>query len=551
MAPGSPRAPAQVRPRKLLGSSLSVRRVVGLGLFLFSYALLFIGLFGSLVHFEHSIELREEWFADAPDKDLFDKAITVLDMIGEGDIPVVPATTKSLLRDHDRWNWSVLHFLMYRAQRGQSSYLAPGILMLFGIVIPAVKFLAVGFWALSPCGARQAALSFAARASRWTAVDAVAEAMVVALLLRGGMFAEHRLGFVAFVGYCLLSAVSIWIIDDASEGRSASAGAHVFLPMFGSGDAWRGTSLLTLVLYLGLFFVGAAILPVAKIDIPKDILEWQLTQELGKFQGVINLLGEYDNEREIIRELLKCVPLPSGVASLVVAAQTLLTSGHPYTVAGSVLLFTCVVVCPVLEAISSRVVALQACDAEERTANQLPKATPRLEQGVLLAGFDDDDDTRLTHAVHSRPLSAAERIQEASSDLAMLDVYVVGMFAGSLILGAIGDVMRCTLLPGYYCLAAAAAAGHLHASVCGAAALGAEQRLARSVAEDASRATAKEEAEFFKRRSHSRSFFTCCGAADGQKIRTLPPPASARATLATASPRQGSGGGAQPGYGSE
>merc|ERR1719388_121168 len=63
--------------------------------------------------------------------------------------------------------------------------------------------------------------------SRWVAVDAVVEALFVGMLLKiPSVKAEHRIAFLAFVAYCVLSALAFLLVAPSTPvtPRSSALG---------------------------------------------------------------------------------------------------------------------------------------------------------------------------------------------------------------------------------------------------------------------------------------------------------------------------------------
>merc|ERR1711971_983368 len=96
------------------------------------------------------------------------------------------------------------------------------------------------------------------------------------------------------------------------------------------------------------------------IGVPVDELKWRVSQKTAPFQGFLQFVGEQDEAAGLIKEFVESIPLPSAEASVFECVKALLCSGHPYTVAGSVLLFVCVIICPLVEALCGCIVATTA-----------------------------------------------------------------------------------------------------------------------------------------------------------------------------------------------
>merc|ERR1719161_2114127 len=92
-------------------------------------------------------------------------------------------------------------------------------MIFFGLGLPAMKVLTFHIWMLTDSTTTlgrlsEKAVSLLGAASRWVAVDAVVEALFVGMLLKiPSVKAEHRIAFLAFVGYCVLSGLAFLLID--------------------------------------------------------------------------------------------------------------------------------------------------------------------------------------------------------------------------------------------------------------------------------------------------------------------------------------------------
>eukprot|EP00929_Paragymnodinium_shiwhaense_P059383 TRINITY_DN29743_c0_g1_i1.p1 TRINITY_DN29743_c0_g1~~TRINITY_DN29743_c0_g1_i1.p1 ORF type:complete len:563 (+),score=97.66 TRINITY_DN29743_c0_g1_i1:72-1760(+) len=482
--------------------SWTSRRLVGLCVFLASYASLAIGLWGDLVYYEDFQSVDAGWQQDVPVGDVMKKAgvpdnpetdelekeASVWDADVEvGAVPLVPPTTRSLMRNQGGHS-GLIPLLWNRARHGDSSYLAPVILVFFGVVLPAMKFLAVLYWIFMPLPGGKAAVNFAARMTRWTAVDAVAEAMIVALLLRANVHAEHRAGYVAFVCYVIFSALAIWLMDTAGVTRGHHPMAHQILDCFGDLRGSR-VPLITFCLYAFMLFVGACCLPLARLYVPEASVKWTLNNAVGDHRKDIAKVlhsNMHESYNHFLQGVLNGVHLPQGAASVRGAFATLLLSGHPYTVAGSVLLLVGVLACPLAEAWLSYVLADKAAKQRVFLSDSDLHGPAR----TVTSTAEDGNNVYplLPTEAHAGPKEAAELasldktqfLLDSVGDLAMLDVFVTGIAVASLVLGTLGDVLTAELLSGFYVLLMASACGIIHAGVCGSIVLAFDDRRQRA-----------------------------------------------------------------------
>lgn len=169
------------------------------------------------------------------------------------------------------------------------------------------------------------------------------------------------------------------------------------------------------------------------------------------FKQVLTEMGFGDKpDDRVINGFVDVVPLPSGSATLWEATVLLLSSGHLYTVVGSTLIFFCVLLLPVAEASVVTAMAWQA--------------TAPPEEAPL---FPDQ---------RTKKLYRLSRVLAAVSDLAMLDVFVIGVLIAFYAVSSV-HVLQAKLQTGYWLLLVTMAVGVLHHALCGAAVLMAEKKI--------------------------------------------------------------------------
>lgn len=400
----------------------------------------------------------------------------VLAYIGKKRVPVVTPTTRSLLGDIDG-EWSMVRLLLVEARKGNCSYLVPYTLLFFGCGLPLLKLLAVAYWAAVP-GASRAALHLAARMSRWTAVDAVAEAMIVALLLRGGVSARHREGYVTFVGYCALSAASIWILDDAAGARRPGLVPRALLRLCGGRAPPRWLLAASLAFFAATLLLGAGLFPLARLWVPEKAI--RNSPELRSMLEGYWLTD--DMVSRILSEIAHCIPKPGGEASVFGAVCALLGSGHIYTIVGSALLFTGVLVLPVAE-------AALACAVSWRASACLDEDEDKYDEGLGGKPSASEQASGLGY-LHRDWLC---RALEAVADLALLDVFVVGMLVAVLVLSQLGHFLSAMLLDGFYFLLPAAGVGIVHQILCEVATVQLEAHGSDALLSEVSESSGEEE----------------------------------------------------------
>lgn len=440
---------------------------IALSFLAIAYMLLGFGLFGHLVEYKYSITLRKSWFDGHEDSQTFDTIFQMKPELEGKQIDVIPLTVRSLFAStvpptqersdqseagssliqkssrlrRDRGQTGVLQvdpgeetllteqstaglvpWLLEEARTGRISYFPAVMLIAFGLLLPLSKLLLVIFSLVAPVERSTAntALLVAKHFSRWAAVDAVAEALVVALIMKGGMEARHCEGYAAFIGYVVLSSLAVSLLENPETAqmplaKSASDGSlPKYLPSF------------SLVLFIVLMLVGSACFPLGDLYVTREAVLAKtetIVDDMGG-QMLSMFLGE-DQLKKIEGAFADVVPKPAAKATVLQAALQLLMSGHIYTVVGSVVLFLMVFLFPLVDAI----MAMEAI----RSSNML---SPSI---------------RFTLKV--------------MADLAMLDVFVVGVVVGCMITAAL-PTLSCKVLRGWYILALAAAVEALHRVLC-------------------------------------------------------------------------------------
>eukprot|EP00929_Paragymnodinium_shiwhaense_P001607 TRINITY_DN10184_c0_g1_i1.p1 TRINITY_DN10184_c0_g1~~TRINITY_DN10184_c0_g1_i1.p1 ORF type:complete len:534 (-),score=92.52 TRINITY_DN10184_c0_g1_i1:430-1944(-) len=493
--------------------NLSFRRVVGLALFVGSYVCLYFGLYGALVHYEDNVTIEASWL-NGNQSHFLEQAVTeIINIMGDNaKVPIIPPTTRSLVGDRGS-DWSLMHVLLDKAEKGESSYFPAYTLIFFGMALPAFKFLTVVYWMVSPFPGGGQAVTVAARMTRWTAVDAVAEAMIVALLLRSDVMAEHRKGYLCFVCYVILSAAAIWVMDESDETKGPSLAARCWHRLCGCRLP-AGLTVVTGLAFLVTFAVGATMYPLAHVYVPPSQIKSSVEWTLHPYHGLLKSLGEADDVERLITEILPHLPVVYGEASVAVAVKTLLWSGHVFTIAGSVMLFTGIILCPVLEAIMGIVVAFQASQVTAVVAEKDEEAVSLLTNQEAAAA---------TGPAHSW----AGLVLEMAADLSMLDVFVTGIAVATTVLGCLGDVLMTELDQGFWVLVPAVVLGWIHNAVCAIIAYEGSMRGAKNKAILNARSSKQAEQEKTQRAAEERkqnlSFLACCSrpAGDSKILPTI------------------------------
>eukprot|EP00927_Polykrikos_kofoidii_P067098 TRINITY_DN62621_c0_g1_i1.p1 TRINITY_DN62621_c0_g1~~TRINITY_DN62621_c0_g1_i1.p1 ORF type:complete len:466 (-),score=51.83 TRINITY_DN62621_c0_g1_i1:64-1392(-) len=420
-------------------SARPIAVTAGVILMVIAYVLLGFGLFGDLVEFHYDVVPRAEWFKGRKDEALF---ANLIKMMGNMPIRVIPSQVRSLMGMPDGLIW----WLWDEARAGRCGFFAPTAMLLFGLVLPLIKLLAVSYWCLFD-GATRRALSLAGTITKWTAVDAVAEALVVAMLLLAGIPAKHCFGYAAYVGYCILSAVAVWLLDGyydtvpVRSGGSDSLQGPAFktlslVELLKKGTIPRWLPVVTFALFASFCALGAIHFSVAAITVNRDdtfrMYIKTVVHEKVSSLGALLMMFAGLSEKQIAEGFADQVPLPHSEATVMEAVQALLLSGHGYTITGSVLLFLCVLLVPLIQAIFAT-----SCAMSPQTSNKGKSA------------YD--------HWVFHR-----------LSDIAMLDVFVFGIFIGFLVITSINQLLGGSLKAGFIALVPTVLLWMFHMRLCAA-----------------------------------------------------------------------------------
>mmetsp|Transcript_76401 Transcript_76401/g.199125 ORF Transcript_76401/g.199125 Transcript_76401/m.199125 type:complete len:581 (-) Transcript_76401:209-1951(-) len=328
---------------------------------------------------------------------------------------------------------SLIEFLLKEARAGRVGYFAPAALIAFGIVLPLLKFLLVALFFLSSVGAISgkfgvANLHAASFISRWAAVDAVAEAGVVALMLQAGMYAKHEFGYTSFIGYVFLSGFAIWLMlpDEPRQPWLCSQ----ILP----GHRRLACMLVPTVglafgvfLYLGAFHFRLAAMHATLTDasIEKQVNAYLVAKGGPLLAAGKALLGKGVYEA-MVKEFAHKVPKLTAELSVEGAVAKLLTSGHFHTITGSIAIFVGVLLMPLLEVVLG-VFAVVMPPQHER------------------------------HSAPSRLQSSIDFVAE----FALLDVFVVGIAVCMGVMNSF-SLLRMDVKAGFFFLAFAALLGWVH-----------------------------------------------------------------------------------------
>jgi len=222
------------------------------------------------------------------------------------------------------------------------SYVAASMVVLFGAVLPVLKVLLTLRTDAKSAG-------WARLLARWTLVDALAEALVVGLLLAADVTAELRVGFVAFLGYVVLSHAALALLraPDAPQAQRSAPRALVF------GLAFA---------FFVLFWLGVRQIALRLWMTDSSLLS-QLEERINANPAskMLGMLGQ--TVEGLAKDLAKQIPPVRGEVSLV-SALSLLARGDATSRVGSAALLVLTLVLPVLDVALSLVAV---------TAERLPQ----------------------------------------------------------------------------------------------------------------------------------------------------------------------------------
>merc|ERR1719161_2104416 len=296
-------------------------------------------------------------------------------------------------------------------------------MIFFGLGLPAMKVLTFHIWMLTddstPFGRFiQTAVSMLGSASRWVAVDAVVEALFVGMLLKiPSVKAEHRVAFLAFVLYCVLSGLAFLLIDPrvkAPARNSAMGRIAKKAPSF---------IMMSALVFFVLLYVGSTG-PILRVLIPESVMRQSAMEEIQK-AGFKDSTTFEIIKNHLISEIADKIKIDEDV-SITGCVRRLVNSNVLISVWGTGVLFACVLGVPALQAL------LDTC-----------------------AAFGN----RSQFVLNGRHIL---------KHFAMLDVLCVGLVLSVLASKSEPDI-KCALLPNFLYMLGATATMYFHGALCEAA----------------------------------------------------------------------------------
>jgi len=287
--------------------------------------------------------------------------------------------------------------------------------------------------------------------SKWTAVDAVCECLVVGMLLNmPSTNGEHGLGFFCFVAYVVTSSIAFLCLPgEVGFAEEPPNNFHMRivdkLKCSKTRKATLAISLVTFLVVLSLSGTAASM----KLWIPKDEIQVRVGRKLLNRDNVPPpLRGLTDAALRRIEEAIANLVDLEVVGSLAGCIRRLFASDSWYTLIGSFVMLTCVVFLPVVYAVINAAYALALTELPEE---ELKCMTDRGNRGEIAS-----------------PWPSMCRMRACLWDLSMLDVCAVALPIAA---GAPFHVLDGDLLPGYGLLVTAAILWHVHNFLCRAAQL--------------------------------------------------------------------------------
>lgn len=327
----------------------------------------------------------------------------------------------------------------------QEAYFAAGLLFIFGVAIPVVKLVVFALWLSEAFGQQFSAflLQYGRSISKWAAVDAVCEALLVGILMKvGAVNAYHDIGFPCFVAYCIISSLAFTCLPGKVQVDDPEPNwAHKILARRMQSPRRRVYLLVTsLTIFLVLLGVGGS-LHVARLWIPKEEMVKSINHAI-RGNPAFAALNTSPVRKQLEEQLAsKLVDVNASISG---AVSRLLSAGHFYTVIGSIFLSFCTIFLPVLYAVLSVCKAITVSDLSDD------------QKQTLVEGNSD------AHVPWWPELDTARTF---AHDLSMLDVMIVGTIVGHLAMDG-EPFMKSEVLPGFFVLLFSGVSWHLHKFLC-------------------------------------------------------------------------------------
>jgi len=293
-------------------------------------------------------------------------------------------------------------------------------MVFFGLVMPLGKVVIFHTWLFTNHDSimgkiSHRALEIIGGSSRWVAVDAVVEAMFVGMLLKiPAVKAEHRIAFLAFVGYCILSGITFLLVTERKPPQQTTSCL---------GRIGRKAPLLivlTMVSFLSMLYIGSTG-PILRVLIPESVMRESAMNEIQK-AGFKDSQAFEVIKNHLISEIAEKIKIDEDV-SITGCVHRLVVSGVQISQWGTIVLFLCVLVVPCFDVVLS-----------------------------TLAAFGSKSEWVLNG-------------RHYMEHFAMLDVLMVGLVLSVLASKCEPDI-KCALLPNFLYMLGATAMWYFHSAVC-------------------------------------------------------------------------------------
>lgn len=333
----------------------------------------------------------------------------------------------------------------------EEAYFAAGLLFTFGVVIPITKLAFFAVWLSDLAGTQisELLLRYGRAISKWAAVDAVCEALLIGILMKAGpIYAYHDIAFPCFVAYCILSSIAFTCLTGEQQVDDPEPNwAHKILASRMQSPR-RRVYVLVMSLTMFLILLGVAgSLHVVRIWMPKETMAKSIDEQIGQNPVFAPLAVNPALRRQLEQQLAAIAPIDVN-ASLSGAMGRLFSSGHWKTFVGCFFLACSTIFAPVMYAVLSVCKAITMSDLSDEQKQQ------------LVEGNSD------VHDVLWWP--ELESVRAFAHDLSMLDVMLVGVLLGHLAMDGEPD-MKSQLFPGFAVLFFATLTWHFHKLLCRAA----------------------------------------------------------------------------------
>jgi len=229
-------------------------------------------------------------------------------------------------------------------------------LMFFGAMIPLSKLLAFHAWMFASPGSMAARIANKCIGpigglAKWVACDAVVETMFIGSLLSlNSVQADHRFGFLCFIGYFIMSSLAFVLIETDQKDYAQVGPAKRYI-----GKAIRKYPLVLVgsaALFMFALWSGATS-EVVRVYIPENVIREAAAEEIKSMPLKHQSLQKIGDgplralEDHLIGEIAMKIRINERI-SILRAAEILLTSGIPITVIGAAVVFGCVLLVPLL-----------------------------------------------------------------------------------------------------------------------------------------------------------------------------------------------------------